>query len=99
MISSYSPTNVSPVEEREEFYVELAELTKKNPKHYVTLIGGDMNARIGEDDAKGSAYNTTTNEDGQLLLDYTQESNMKVLNTSFLKQKGKLLTLTSPDEE
>ena len=99
VISCYSPTNVSPVEEREEFYIELAELTKKIPKHNVTLIGGDMNAKIGENDAKGSAYNTTTNENGQLFLDYTQECNLKVLNTSFLKRKGKLWTHTSPNKE
>mgnify|MGYP001796055944 CR=1 FL=1 len=32
VISCYSPTNVSPVEEREEFYIALAELTKKATK-------------------------------------------------------------------
>lgn len=89
VISCYSPTNVSSVEEREEFYVELAELTKNIPKHNVILVGGDMNAKIGENDAKGSVYNTTTNENGQLLLNYTHECNLKVLNTSFLKRKGR----------
>ena len=98
VISCYSPTNVSPVEEREEFYVNIAELTKKIPKHNVTLIGGDMNARIGENVAKALAYNTT-NENGQLLLNYAQEYNLKVLNTSFLKQKGKLWAHTSLGEE
>ena len=60
VISCYSPTNVTTPEEREDFYVELTELTKKIPKHNVTLIAGDMNARIGESDARASAYNTTT---------------------------------------
>ena len=99
VISCYSPTNVTTPEEREDFYVELTELTKKIPKHNVTLITGDMNARIGESDARASAYNTTTNENGQLLLDYAQECNLKVLNTSFQKRKGKLWTYTSPREE
>ena len=96
VISCYSPTNVSTVDEKEEFYAELAELTKNIPKHNVILIGGDMNARIGESDAKGSVYNETTNENGQHLLDYMQECNLKALNTSFTKRKGKLWTHTSP---
>ena len=73
VISCYSPTNVSNVDDREEFYAELSELTKAVPKHNVLLIGGDMNGKIGASDAKGSVYNKNTNENGQLLLNYVLE--------------------------
>ena len=96
VISCYSPTNVSNVVEREEFYAELAELTKTIPKHNVLLVGGDMNGRIGKSDVKGWVYNETTNENGQLLLDYMLECNLKALNTSFIKRTGKLWTHISP---
>ena len=96
VISCYSPTNVSNVDGREEFYAELSELTKAVPKHSVLLIGGDMNGKIGASDAKGSVYNKHTNENGQLLLNYVLECNLKPLNTSFKKREGKLWTHTSP---
>ena len=96
VISCYSPTNVSNVDDREEFYAELSELTKAVPKHNVLLIGGDMNGKIGASDAKGSVYNKHTNENGQLLLNYMLECNLKPLNTSFKKREGKLWTRTSP---
>ena len=96
VISCYSPTNVSNVDGREEFYAELSELTKAVPKHSVLLIGGDMNGKIGASDAKGSVYNKHTNENGQLLLNYLLECNLKPLNTSFKKREGKLWTHTSP---
>ena len=61
VISCYSPTNVSKVDDREEFYAELSELTKAVPKHNVLVIGGDMNGKIGTGDATGSVYNKNTN--------------------------------------
>jgi exonuclease III len=96
VISCYNPTNASNVHDREEFYTELAELTKAVPKHNVLVVGGDMNGRIDANDATGSVYNKKTNKNGQLLLDYVSECNLKPLNTSFKKRNGKLLTHTSP---
>ena len=66
----------------------------KYSKHNVIPYGGDMNARIGTDSAKGSVYNSTTNDNGQHLLDYMQECNIKALNTSYTKRTGR--THTSP---
>ena len=97
VISCYSPTNVASKEDKDTFYAELTELTKSIPKHNVILIGGDMNARIGKKDAKGSVYNRATNENGQHLLDYIQECNLKALNTAFTKRAGKLWTHTLPN--
>ena len=97
IISCYSPTNVSTEDDRQSFYADLSELTKAIPKHNVILVGGDMNAKIGMREAKGSVYNNFTNENGQLLLDYMQECNMKAINTSFTKRKGKLWTHISPN--
>ena len=89
IISCYSPTNVSNMHDREEFYTELADLTKSIPKHNVLVVGGDMNGRIGASDTN-FVYNKTTNDNGQLLLDYMLECNLKPLNTSFKKRTGKL---------
>ena len=84
------------MDDREEFFADLSELTKAAPKYNVLVIGGDMNGKIGASDAKGSVYNKNTNESGQLLLNYMLECNLKPLNTSLKKREGKLWTHTSP---
>ena len=81
------------MDDREEFYAEFSELTKAAPKHDVLVISGDMNGQIGPSDAKGLVSNKSTDENGQLLLNYMLECNLKPLNTGFKKREGKLWTL------
>ena len=83
VISCYCPTKVSSVIEREEFFVELSDLLQNIPKHNVLLIGGDINAQVGQNNIKGSVFNETTNENGQLLLDYLRECNLQALNIRY----------------
>ena len=40
------------------FYTELSLLIWLIPKHYVLIIGGDMNTHINKDRNKNSAYTT-----------------------------------------
>ena len=47
IISCYSPTNVSETE-LVTFYDELSSLVRSLPKHYMIVIGGDINAQIGK---------------------------------------------------
>ena len=48
IISCYSPTNDSEETELVTFYDELSSLVRSIPKHYMLVIGGDMNAQIGK---------------------------------------------------
>ena len=48
IVSCYSPTNVSEENEIVTFYDELSSLVRSIPKHNMLVIGGDMNAQIGE---------------------------------------------------
>ena len=47
IIFCYSPTNVSEETELITFYDKLPSLVRSIPKHNVLVIGGDMNAQIG----------------------------------------------------
>ena len=47
-IICYSPANVSEETEQVTFYNELSSLVRSIPKHNLLVIGGDMNAQIGE---------------------------------------------------
>ena len=84
--SCYSRTNVS--DEEDQFYVDLTTATRSIPKHNITLVEGDMNARPGKKDARCgkmdarySVYNDVANENGKRLLDYMQECRLQSLNT------------------
>ena len=48
IISCYRPTNVSEENEIVTFYEDLSSLVRSIPKHNLLVIGGDMNAQIGE---------------------------------------------------
>ncbi|XP_072039400.1 uncharacterized protein [Amphiura filiformis] len=91
IITTYSPTNVSGEEDVEEHYKQLNAATKSVPTHNVLIIAGDFNARIGLDDAK-FAYHQNTNRNGDFLLEFAQENNLIITNTTFQKKKSKLWT-------
>ena len=48
IISCYSPTNVSEELEVEQFYMELASLTRQIPKHNMLVIEYDFNAHLSK---------------------------------------------------
>ena len=94
IISCYSPTNVSEDSIAENFYSQLS--IKQIPKHNITIVCGDMNAKIGSQDCKGTPFHQTTNRNGQLLLDVINECEMVNLSTKYTKRLGKLWTFTYP---
>ena len=58
IISCYSPTYVSEETELVSFYEELSSLVRSIPKHNLLVIGGDMNAKIGEKETTNTARTT-----------------------------------------
>ena len=88
IISCYSHTNVSDEEYKDQFHFDVTTAARSIPKHSIILVDGDMNARLGKNDARCdkkdarcSIYNDVTNDNGKRLLDYMQECRLKSLNT------------------
>ena len=98
VITVYSPTNVEKEEVVDKFYDDLREAIKTVPAHNVTLIIGDLNARVGKDDGK-FPYHAETNRNGEKLVDFAQETNLVICNTIFQKRLSKLWTYLSPKGE
>ena len=86
IISCYSPTNVSEETELIAFYDELSSLVRSIPKHYVLIIGSDMNAQIRKNGNHKYSLHNPSNRNGQHRL--------TCLNTNFQKREGKLWTYT-----
>lgn len=92
IIVHYSPTEGSS--DAEEHYKNLINVINTIPKHNVTMVIGDFNAHIGKDDARHT-FHEKTNNNGRLLLDMVEETNLIITNTTFQKKKGKLWTFIS----
>ena len=48
VISCYSHTNVSDENETANLYTEFSAVTRSIPRHDILIIGGDLNAHIGQ---------------------------------------------------
>ena len=94
IISCYSPTNTSPENEVEEFYDTLSSIVREVPKHNVLIIGGDMNAQLGQNEQHRFTYHNSCNRNGEYLQQFLNEIHLKCLNTRFQKRDGKLWTHT-----
>ena len=87
IISCYSPKNVTEELEVEQFYLELAILTRKIPKHNMLVIGGYLNAQLGQLNNSKFSYHTNANRNGNMLHNLINEINLLCLNTHFHKKK------------
>ena len=84
IISCYSPTNVSEKKpELVTFYDKLSSLVRSIPKYNVLIIGGDMNAQIGENGNNKYSLHNTLNRNGQHLTDFKIENRLTYLNTNY----------------
>ena len=95
IVCAYSPHNSSPVNEIDEFYTTLRSTIEQVPLHNFLAIAGDLNAKLGPDEAKFS-FNSKTNRNGEMLSDFLEEFNLFISNTSFMKPKGQLWTFEYP---
>jgi exonuclease III len=97
IICCYSPTNVAPEEEVERFYQDLSSIMRQIPKHNVTILGGDFNAKLGHDKGHTHSFQTETNRNGSHLIDFLNENKMICINTKFQKRRGKKWTFSYPN--
>ena len=79
----------------EEFYSTLRSVLDQVPRHNFLSILGDMNAKLGPDDAK-FAYDDRTNRNGEMLIDLMEEYDLFSSNNAFMKPKNQLWTFEYP---
>ena len=99
IIVAYSPTNTgNGSEEINKFYEDLRGAIDSSPPHNMTIILGDMNAKLGPEHSR-FPFHDKTNQNGQMLSDFVLEKNMQITNTQFSKRMGKRWTFTDPKGE
>ena len=75
IICAYSPHNAAPEEDVENFYSTLRSTVEQVPLHNFFSIAGDLNAKLGPDEARFT-YNEETNRNGEMLKDFMEEFNL-----------------------
>lgn len=99
MIQVYASTSESPDEEIEKFYEILEDTLQKIPTRDVTIIIGDLNAKIGctkDDDhlknVVGKYGIGMRNGRGKRLLNFCTENNLTIANAVFQQHIRRLYT-------
>uniref|UniRef100_A0A670IUS3 Endonuclease/exonuclease/phosphatase domain-containing protein n=1 Tax=Podarcis muralis TaxID=64176 RepID=A0A670IUS3_PODMU len=100
VIQVYAPTTGAEETEIDQFYEDLEDLIEVTPKKDFLLIIGDWNAKVGNQEIKGTTGKFglgDQNEAGQRLIEFCQENKLVITNTLFQQHKRRLYTWTSPD--
>ena len=85
VITVYSPTEVAPEEEAEDFHECLRAAIGEVPAHHLLMVVGDFNAHLSklDEEDRGWYWHQTTNRNGALLRDTLLEGNLEATNHRF----------------
>ena len=102
IIQCYAPTNQADEEDKENFYEELQSIVDKTPKSDVTIVMGDLNAKIGSNNQgrekiMGKHGLGDKNENGDLFLDFCEMNELVVGGSVFPHRDMLKVTWKSPD--
>ena len=102
-IMCYAPTNEAEDVNKEEFYDKLScILEKKHSSKDITILMGDMNAKVGQANdgytqIMGTHGEGVMNENGEMFADFCLDHNLVIGGTIFPHKPVHKLTWTSPD--
>ena len=101
IIQVYAPTQDHPDDTVEMFYDEIRSVLKYAKSGEVTIIMGDMNAKVGKEEE----YPTTgkyglgkKNERGMMLVEFCKGEDLVITNTMFKHHVKNLYTWKSPGD-
>jgi exonuclease III len=103
LINTYAPTEDKTEEIKEQFYDDLQSIVDKVPKTDLTILLGDVNAKLGKELAYKKitgkyTLHEETNRNGELLCDFAAANIMIVMSTQFQHKPIHKGTWKSPDQ-
>jgi hypothetical protein len=104
LISVYAPTEDKMEEIKEQFYEDLQKVVDSTPKSDIVIILGDLNTRLGKDNAyRGITGQCTlhknTSGNGKLLCEFAVLNNMTIMSMQFQHKLIPKGTCISSDEK
>ena len=102
LICVHAPTEDSDKTVKKQFFEDLQRIQDHIPKHDATVLLGDMNAKIGLEDAYSSvtgkySLHKKSNGNGELICEYAAANNMYIMSTKFNHKKIHKGTWVAPD--
>nr|XP_014435365.2 craniofacial development protein 2-like [Pelodiscus sinensis] len=102
LIQVYAPTNNSGEEIKDIFYEQLQAEVESTPHHDLTIIMGDLNAKVGNtnthyDRVTGRHGCGTMNDNGERLVGFCSVNNLVIGRTLFPHHNIHKLTWFSPN--
>ena len=92
LLCVHAPTEDSDNIVKEQFFEELQKVQDRIAKHDVVVLLGDMNAKIGLEDAYSSvtgkhSLHAESNSNGEFVCEYAAANNMYIMSTKFKHKK------------
>ena len=102
--SVYTPQTGRTSQEKEEFWEALEEEVARVPAVEGIIIGGDLNGHVGANrdgyaEVMGPYGYGEVNREGEAVLQFCKNQNLRILNTYFKKDKNKTVTYVSGGAE
>ncbi|VDP25294.1 unnamed protein product [Schistosoma mattheei] len=102
VIQCYAPTNDYNEDAKDQFYDKLQSIVEKCPTKDLTILMGDLNAKVGIDntgyeDIMGRHGQGETNENGERFANLCAFNKLVIGGTIFLHKRIHKATWTSPD--
>ena len=102
--STYAPQSGRTAQEKEEFWEALEEEVARVPVVEGVIIGGDLNGHIGSNrdgyaEVMGPYGYGVMNREGEAVVQFCKNQNLRILNTYFKKDKNKTVTYVSGEAE
>ena len=103
LIQVYAPTNQASDEDKNRFYDQLQRTYEKSHPHDLTVVMGDLNAKVGQDNlgserCMGKHGVGERNENGEMFLDFCMRNNLTIGGTIFQHPNVHKCTWVSPDK-
>lgn len=101
-VNVHAPTEEKTEEEKDVFYEKVEDVIGKIPNYDVKIILGDFNAKVGREEifknvTGGCSKHKDSNQNGQKLIRFAEENNMKIVSTGFEHKDIYKGTWVSPD--
>ena len=103
IIQVYAPTNDAEEGVKENFYHQLQSAYNKRKARDLTMVIGDLNAKVGSDNRNwevsiGTHDDGVINENDEMLCDFCMSNGLVIGGKLFPQKKPYKLTWRSPDE-
>ena len=104
MIQCYAPTAAAEEAEKQEFYMQLNEILRKQKKRDIIILGGDLNAKVGQENEglehiMGRHGLGERNENGHLFVYFCARHDLVIGGTIFAHKDCHKVTWVSPDHK